>query len=336
MTPDVGDVVTRARGLAQHVMSRSDLEHLARASGSGALKRSLEAIGYRTASVERQAHRSTAAALEYAIAHETGRRLALLGRWLARRRLYFAGVFEDDERRAIRMRLRQLASGGTADSAAGRTAHSGVELPRRMREELARASDLSGMVRALRKAGSPYAVSLDAGLRTHGADLLQLELGLDRAFADRARAAAERFGGRLLAWVLDGIDLDNAWSALAGQGAGFIDGGRLVSRERHAAIANEEDAHKRRLELAQVFAKSPLANVFHGPDVSLATLEHRAVRDRIDYEHRKGRVDPLGASPILECVMRLRAERADLRRINWGVAAGYPADVIVGQLQVAT
>jgi hypothetical protein len=335
MSPDLGDVVTRARGLAGHLLSRPELERLARASGSGALERSLQAIGYWPAPSERPTVRSTVETIDAAIEQETGRRLALLGRWLAERQMFFAGVFEEDERLAIRVRLRRLAA-GRAIASERYKADAGVALPRRAREELERASNLTGLVTALKRIRSPYAEPLDTALRAHGGNLLSLEIDLDRAFAARAREAAARFGGRLLAWVMEGIDLDNAWSAVVRQADGFIDGGLLLSRERHAAIAGQADGRRRRLELAQVFSRSSLSSVFDATEIPLASLESRVVRARIAKERRVGRVEPIGPSPILECVMRMRAECADLRRINWGVAAGLPVEAIAGQLLVAT
>jgi hypothetical protein len=304
-------------------------------SGSGALKRALEAIGYWPAPTERPAPRSIVETIDAAIEHETGRRLGLLGSWLADRRAFFAGVFEEDERRAIRIRLRRVAAGFAAPSDRG-SADAGVVLPRRVREELERAADLAGLLRALKLIRSPYAAPLREALRAHGEDLVNLEFILDRSFARRAQAAAQRFGGRLREWVMDSIDIDNAWSAAAGQEAGFIDGGLRLSRARHATIAGRENERERRAELARVFVRGPFASVFDDPETSLAQLESRVLRARIAHERRVGRRDPIGASPILECVMRVRAECADLRRINWGVAAGLRTEAIVGQLLVAT
>ena len=110
----------------------------------------------------------------------------------------------------------------------------------------------------------------------------------------------------------------------------------VLSCEQHAAIAGESDGRMRRRQLARVFARSSMSAVFDDPETPLAALETRAVRARITAERRAARLDPIGPSPILECVMRLRAERADLRRINWGIAQGMPTEAIVGQLVVAT
>jgi vacuolar-type H+-ATPase subunit C/Vma6 len=316
-------------------MSRLDLERLARSSGSGVLARALEAVGYWPAPKEDAVAHSTAEVVDAAIEHETSRRLALLGRWLAERRALFAGVFEEDERRALRIHLRRLAT-GDAHRPAQHAWGTGFGLSRRARDEFERAGDIAAFVSALRRIRSPYAEPLRAALRSRGEDLLALEMALDRAFAGRALRAAERLGGHLLSWVMDGIDLENAWGAAVGQVDGFVDGGLRLSRERHATIVGESNGRMRRRQLARVFARSALSTVFDDPEVPLAALETRAVRARITAERRAARVDPIGPSPVLEFVMRLRAERADLRRINWGIAQGVPTEAIVGQLVVAT
>ena len=96
----------------------------------------------------------------------------------------------------------------------------------------------------------------------------------------------------------------------------FIVGQNRAKRAVAVAMRNR----MRRRQLARVFARSSMSAVFDDPETPLAALETRAVRARITAERRAARLDPIGPSPILECVMRLRAERADLRRINWGIA----------------
>lgn len=332
MSSDLGDVAVRARGLAGHLLSAADLERLARASGRSALRRGLEGFGYWPAPAEGATLRSTAEAIEAGIESEIMRRLDLLRAWLGERSRDFAGVFEESERRSVRIHLRRLAA-AEAPAAAERPE---LAAPERTRRELSRATDLPGLVSALQRIRSPYAGALREALRTHGEDLMALETALDRAFAERARVAASSRGGRLLSWVIDGIDLDNAWSAILGQGEGFIAGGRRLSRDRHAAIAADGDGRRRRRELSRAFARSPLSRVFDDPEAPLATLESRGLRARIAEERRATRLDPIGAAPILEYVMRVQAEWADLRRIHWGIAGGLPAAAIAGQLVAAS
>lgn len=317
MKPDLGDVVVRARGLANHLLPRQVLERLARSPGMGPLARALQELGYGPRSREGGVRSSAAAQIDESIAQRCQRRLDVLASWLGERRPLFAGVFEDEERSAIRVWLRRASSGGpTAPDAA-------------------RPAGVPDLVRSLARRGSPYAEALEGVLRAQGDVVMALEAALDATFARRARLAAERLGGRLLAWVADGIDLANAWDALLGGGGDFVEGGRRLGRERHASIQRETSQPVRRRQLAAVFGPSPLAAVFDDPGLPLAALEARATALRIAQERRAARLEPLGAAPILEVVMRLRAERSDLRRVNWGVEQGLPPDAIIGQLTVA-
>ena len=333
MKPALGDVAVRARGLATHLLSRQAFERLARASGSGVLLGQLQGLGYWPAPGDDRAARSAADAVDAAIEHESRRRLALLSRWLAERRSLFAGVFEEAERRAIRIRLRELAAGDTP-ARESPIEEPGAGLSRRAREEIGRATDVASLVAALGRIQSPYAIPLRRALEAEGEDLLSLEIALDRAFARRAVCSARRLGGCLLAWVVDGIDLHNAWGAVVGEAEGFVEGGSRLTRERHARIAAVADERVRRRQLSEVFARGPLAAIFDDPITPLASLEARARRVRIAAARRAARRDPIGAAPVLEVVMRMRVEWAELRRINWGIAQGVPADVIVGQLMV--
>jgi hypothetical protein len=273
---------------------------------------------------------SAAEAIDSSIEYGFARRLAVLASWLGSRREIFAAVFEDEERRALRIRLRRLVSGG---SRAGfdRPGAALWALPRPLREQLDRVDDLAGLLAALRRARS----ALARALREQGEDLIALELALDRAFTSRARRGAARLGGRLLAWVADSIDLENAWDAVVGGGVVFVEGGARLSREQHSEIAGETSERSRRRRLGRVFAGTTLSAVFDDPLVPLPALEVRATAARIAAERRAARVDPIGAAPILEFVMRLRAERTDLRRINSGIAQGLSSDSIVGGM-VAT
>jgi hypothetical protein len=331
---DLGDVAVRARGLSTHLLPREVLRRLARSAGTGVLAGALQDVGYWPAPVGAGAARFAAESIDSSIEYETMRRLEVLARWLGDRRALFAAVFDDEERRALRIWLRRLAAGEGA--AAARPGDEGAwALPRRLRQELSRSAGLADAVRALRRVRSPWAGPLGRAFREHGDEAGRLEFALDREFARRARAAALRVGGRLFDWVTDGIDLENAWDALLAGRGGFIDGGARLSRDRYEAIAREPSEAARRRRLADAFARTPLALAFTDREIPVAGLEARAMAARIAAERRAARRDPAGLPPILEWVMRLRGERADLRRINWGIAQGVPAAVIVEQLVAA-
>lgn len=334
MRPALGDVAVRARGLQLHLFSQRALERLARSAGSGVLASALQGADYWPAPSPRGGSLSAAEAIDSSIEYGFARRLAVLAGWLASRRELFAAVFEDEERRALRICLRRLVSGG---SRAGfdRPGAGLWALSRPLREQLEGVDDLAGLAATLRRARSAYAQPIARALGEHGEDVTALELALDRAFTRRARRAATRLGGRLLAWVADAIDLENAWGAVVGCVGGFVEGGTRLSRAQHSEIAGLTSERSRRRRLTRVFAGTTLSGVFDDPLVPLPALEVRAAAARIVAERRAARVDPIGAAPVLEFVMRLRAERADLRRINWGIAQGLPSGTIVGGM-VAT
>jgi hypothetical protein len=327
----LGDVVVRARGLALHLLSQRALEQLARSAGSGVLAGALQGVGYPAAPAGEQPAASAAERIDDDIEREVARRLGVLARWLGRRRAQpFAGVFEDEQRRVLREVLRRLAAGG--DPA---RLPSAWWLRRRLRGALAAAREPAELARVLSRNGSPYGPPLELAIRRQGVDLPQIEGALDATWAGRAGRAAARVRGRLRDWVAEGIDLENAWDALLQGGGEFLPGGARLSRAQHAAVAEEPDPRARRRRLAALLGtigRDALAD----PERPLATLEARALNARIAREQRCARAEPLGASPILWVVLRLRRERADLRRINAAVALGLPAADVVAQLSAAS
>jgi hypothetical protein len=294
----LGDVVVRARGLALHLLSQRVLEQLARSAGSGVLASALQGVGYPPAAVTEQTPASVAERIDDDIEREIARRLGVLARWLGRRRAQaFAGVFEDEERRLLREALRRLV--------------------------------------ALDRHGNPYGPPLETALRRQASDPRGLEAALDVTWALRADRAAARRGGRLREWVAEGIDLENAWDALLQGGGAFLPGGARLSRAQHAAVADDPDPGARRRRLAALLGALGTA-ALGDPERPLPVLESRALNARIQREQRSARARPLGAAPILSVVLRLRRERADLRRINAAVALGLPAGEITAQLSAAS
>lgn len=335
--PPVGDVVVRARGLGCHLLEPATLRQLARASGIAVLAGALEDVGYWPAPSSGGTPASTLQVVERSIEHETLKRLAVLERWLAERAGLFAALFELELREVLRVRLRELAA--AAGARTGEARGGGWPGLRDLRAAVARAADQPQLVRALVRLRSPYAGPLAAELRAHREHPERLapalETALDRAWASRARAAAARVGEPLTGWVEDEIDLHNAWAALAGDASGFLEGGRRLPRPLYESIAALDGQPGRRAGLARAFRDGSLGGVFDDPDLRADSLEARARAARIAATHRAARLDPIGAGPILELVLRLWAERADLRCISWGVSAGLPYATIVSRLVAA-
>jgi hypothetical protein len=334
VSQDLGDVVVRARGLALHLLPRRVLDQLAHSAGSGVLAGALQGVGYWPAPREGGPPATAADVIDDAIEHELRQRLDRIARWLGRSRAAaFACVFEDEQRRALRGLLHRFAAGSAAEPAAAVSV--AWALPRRLRRALDGVREPAALARVLSRKGSPYGPPLEQAIRESGADLRRVENALDRTYAERATRSAAAFGGRLAAWVADGIDLENAWDALVQGGAPFLEGGSSLSREQHATMTSDPDPLSRRRRLATVLGHAGLTG-FDVSQTPLAALEARVLAGRIQLERRHARVNPLGAAPILLAVMRLRGERANLRRINAGIALGLSAPTIIGQLAETT
>jgi vacuolar-type H+-ATPase subunit C/Vma6 len=331
--PALGDVVVRARGLATHLLDHRAMLHLSRASGSSALAGALENVGYWPAPSAAGQALSAAAVVDRTIEHEISKRLAVLARWLDDRIAQFGGLFEAEVRDILRVRLRELTAGRGTTSVP--TPGSGWPALRQLRSVIASATGIPELMRALARVQSPYAGPLASALRQHDEDPRALETALDRSWARRARRAASRGGAPLLGWVEDEIDLHNAWETLVGNAGSHLEGGRQLPHSLCETIASEPDEASRRRRLARTFRVGALAGVFDDPEIEFALLEARARAARIADARRAARLDPIGASSILEVVLRLQAERADLRCISWGVAAGLSHETIVARLVVA-
>lgn len=332
--PAFPDVAVRARGLARHLLDHRTLLRLARAAGSAALASALEDLGYWPAPSSREhAPASAAEGVQRCIDYEIAKRLAVLTRWLDDRVAGFAGLFELDLRDALRIRLRAPAVVAN-DPAAAPPRRSGPT-PFDPRGAIAQAADLDALLRALVRMRSAYAAPLLNTRAQHGDDVAALEATLDRTWAIRASTGAARGGRALARWARDEIDLQNAWDAVSAGGGPFVPGGEHLLVGPHGAISSIADPATRRRRLAEVFEKTPLEGVFADPEQAPAELEARARAIRIANARRSARLDPVGAAAIVEVVLRLWAERANLRCIAWGIGAGVSYETITARL-VAT
>ena len=239
------------------------------------------------------------------------------------------------ERRALRLVVRDLLA--DAPTGPSRPPVPTWGIARELRRRLGTVSDIDGLVRALARARHPYAAPVAAAARALRDDPLAIERAIDRTHARRAVASARTLGGALGAWVAEGIDLENAWSALAGAGAeAFLDGGTRIGPSHYAAAAAETDVTTRRRRLARALEGGSLAGPFADTSLPVAQLETAARHARLRAMRRRARRDPLGAAPIVALVMQLDAERATLRSIGHGVAQGLPYDAIVAGSALAS
>ena len=100
----------------------------------------------------------------------------------------------------------------------------------------------------------------------------------------------------------------------------FVDGGALLPRDRFLLVAQARSRTQAAALLAPLLRGTPLETLA-GPE---AGLEERLLRALIREQRDIARLDPLGPAPIIECVLRSRAECDALQRLAWGVALGAP------------
>jgi len=332
-----GDINTRARGLRTHLLSSGDLDRLARASSLAVLQRELSALGRARADGP-----ATPASLEHSIRRWAASQMAVLERWCTdARRAALSVIFEDEDRRSIQALLRGAAR-GTATETRMTALIPSRSLPERALLTLAKQPTPADVVRLLVLWGHPFGSALVRAASAARPSLFEIEIELQRAFAQRASSSAEEGGRQLLEYVQQIVDLMNAWSVLLHFDERdrsivehtFVDGGRWITRELFHTLMNLEAREDVEKQLASSLRSSAFAPVFRGKIENLAELEGAALRAQIEWQNRAVRLDPSGAAPVVGFAIELRAQVLDLMAIVWGVALRAPGALIEAELVV--
>lgn len=329
--PRWDDVNARVRGLASHLLPSDKVPELAAAA-------TLQDLVHR---LERADHRLildpgpvTAAAVEAAVRRRAGSQLRLLGRWCADRASALVVIFEEEDRRSLGTLIRGAVAGTSPEARLTGTLPT-PSLPLRALDELAHQSSLRTLGALLRIWRSPYASILQPESFEHP-DLLQLEVGLARMFAQRAHQSARRGDRMLQAHVGDVVDLENTWAALALAGSGsdlepsecFILGGLRITRSVFERAATAPDTMEASRRLARAFGPRPLARALLRGAARLSQLDDELLAAQLEERRAAARLDPLSSAPLLAYALALRAETRRLGRLVWGVALGLPASVL--------
>jgi vacuolar-type H+-ATPase subunit C/Vma6 len=334
------DLNARARGLGTHLLSRLQLEGLAREPDLPSLRDGLRRFGIATGESGATVIPED---LELAIRRWAAACLRTLARWAGPRAAALPTVFEDEDRRSLRAILRGAVHGSPAERRLAGLVPTPA-LPERALQELARAPTAAVVATLLAAWRHPYAAPLAPAIRTTQPDLFALELGLARAFADRAVHAARRAGDPgLLRFARETIDLENALSAVVLTVEGkdvvpkdvFLPGGdriSIVAFEEAIALGEPGAAGAR---LAVALGESPIATALRQAARDPASLEDDLLRARLHLLARRVRQAPLGALPVLWFGLRLHAQVVDLRRIVWAVTLGAPRGAMVEGLVTA-
>jgi V/A-type H+-transporting ATPase subunit C len=134
----------------------------------------------------------------------------------------------------------------------------------------------------------------------------------------------------MVAFVREGIDADNAATALLLAGARkegdpaeyFIEGGARLSREDFVRAAGAPDRTRSADVLARAVRGGTLPEALAGTPLTASAVARRVLSARIAQLTHRRRLDPLTALPVLLFVLRLRREAEVVRRALWRASLG--------------
>lgn len=339
MRPAWDDVNARARGLSTHLLTRSELDALARVPDITALAAGLRRCGVLGGTAEEV---PTPGRLELSIRRWAGAQLRLLARWLGPRSAVLPLVFAAEDRRSLRAIFRGIAERAPAEQRLAGLIPTPA-LPERALEALAAAPTAAAAAALLAVWRHPLAAAA-AWTGAADPDLFALDASLARTSAEQDRRAAHRtHDAALRNAVRESIDLDNALTAVVLATGGrdvapasqFLSGGAQVSSVAFREAIATGDASAAGARLAEALTGSVYAELFARGAGDPAALESAVLRLRLRELARRVRRAPLGPLALIWFALRLRAQVLDLHRIVWTVALDAPRAALVGALVTA-
>ena len=315
----------RARGLGTHLLSRNQIEALARAESIDALATMLQ----HDLGSERFDADGSVESVEAALLRWSGDLVEKLGRWLELQPAVASVLFAEEQRRALRRITRGIIAGQPpAWRLAGLLAT--PELPARALEELAHQTTLGGVAGQLMLLRNPFADAIAEEARRASTDAFRLDVALTRTLIDVLRRRARDAGDEAAAYVREIIDSENALAAIAiaehprdlQPAELFIPGGQQLDAATFAAAVAERSLEGA-LRILRTGCTGWLAGAFTDAQVQRSP-DAAVLRARLAHHHQLARVAPLSLSPAIAFLLRLRLQLADLRRVLWQVAAAAP------------
>lgn len=314
-------LVARARGLSGRLIADDALVAIERADDDRALRAAL---------ARAQILDAAAPAVEGTLQARLAEELAILVRWAGGDAAAVAVIELDEDRRSLRNLVRRLAAGVAVDARADGCVPTS-SLPSKVLADLAASTSVLELGLRLASLAHPLARAFPAEV-AGPIDLLELEVALDRAFAELAAGRSSRAAHdlALATYLAQRSDVANAGAALllAARGEGlerehlFVPGGARVQRDAFlAAAAATPDVSRARL--VDAFTGTPIATAIESG--SPGALEDAALAWEISTQRQLRREHPHGLATVLYLVLRRRDEARRLRRAAWRIALGRAA-----------
>jgi vacuolar-type H+-ATPase subunit C/Vma6 len=327
-------LVTRARGLATHCLSREALETLAEAPDLPSFARAVSRLGD---AIDPIGDPLDVSAVERAAARTANRHLQLLHRWQEHSPGALDVFAAHQDRRSLRALLR-----GAAQGASSHARLDGLfptpSLPLLALTGLAHQASPADVVRQLVLLRHPDARRLQLLVQASQADLLAIEVALLVGFAQRATRAAvlDDSWREFVSTMIDAGNLQNA-IVMAGEPRDvdptdlFVHGGRWLSANAFVSAARSSPPHAL-TTLAAALARSPLAPLIPVVPGDIVNLERSFLSLTLARLTRASRIDPLSHAPLLRALLLIDAQSRDVRTLAWGAALGTPASLRKQQL----
>ena len=133
-------------------------------------------------------------------------------------------------------------------------------------------------------------------------------------------------------YVAGTIDLLNAEAGLMLAGGEhevpveevFVEGGKILTRAGFLRAATAADPGEAWRSLAPGFQGTALAEAFDSAKPPPGGLEPVVLAALIKAWHRQARLAPVGIAPVIEYLLRLRAQVLQVRALVWSTALGMP------------
>jgi len=310
------DLAARARGLATHLFSATQLDGLDTAPHLGALVETLRQQGYLGFGRDAPA---SAFQVEKVARRRCLEDQEIIARWAGERVARLAVVFEAEDRRSLRGILRGIQA-GLPTTARLQSTRPSPSLSEPLLGELARQPSVARVAALLALFRHPFAEPLSSAVEQVAPEqLLELEQALSRCYAERALRAAGRISA-LRAHVKAVIDLENLASALLVSPSQseperfFLVGGARIGRDDFLKAAALEQAAAAEA-LSRHFLRTPVLSALEARQFS--ALDRAGLELLLGQQRELSRHDPTGPAAVLRFLLQRQWELLRVQHAAW-------------------